>query len=142
MGRMHSKGKGISGSSLPFKRTAPSWVKTSADEVSSHYTRAVAEDAPVSSPHPLLGSPLGTGRPSRGHPSVAGQHGGEISRPHVLFGAYYCPGPRKTPIRVPARETELFVSLERACFGPVARLRWEDAISSQQWFLLTRIRRV
>ena len=32
MGRMHSKGKGISGSALPYKRTAPSWVKTSADE--------------------------------------------------------------------------------------------------------------
>ena len=30
MGRMHSKGKGISRRSLPYKRTAPSWVKQSA----------------------------------------------------------------------------------------------------------------
>merc|ERR1712080_497713 len=30
MGRMHSKGKGISRRSLPYKRTPPSWVKQSA----------------------------------------------------------------------------------------------------------------
>merc|ERR1711937_547345 len=30
MGRMHSKGKGIARRSLPYKRTAPSWVKQSA----------------------------------------------------------------------------------------------------------------
>merc|ERR1712072_141380 len=32
MGRMHSKGKGIARRSLPYKRTAPSWVKQSAGE--------------------------------------------------------------------------------------------------------------
>jgi small subunit ribosomal protein S13e len=33
MGRMHSKGKGISKSSLPYKRNPPSWLKISAQEV-------------------------------------------------------------------------------------------------------------
>ena len=33
MGRMHSKGKGISKSALPYSRTPPSWLKTSPEEV-------------------------------------------------------------------------------------------------------------
>jgi small subunit ribosomal protein S13e len=33
MGRMHSKGKGISKSSLPYKRNPPSWLKISSQEV-------------------------------------------------------------------------------------------------------------
>jgi small subunit ribosomal protein S13e len=33
MGRMHTNGKGIASSALPYKRTPPSWLKTSAAEV-------------------------------------------------------------------------------------------------------------
>lgn len=33
MGRMHSKGKGMSSSALPYKRSAPSWLKTTSQEV-------------------------------------------------------------------------------------------------------------
>jgi small subunit ribosomal protein S13e len=33
MGRMHSKGKGISRSSLPYSRRPPSWLKTTPEEV-------------------------------------------------------------------------------------------------------------
>jgi small subunit ribosomal protein S13e len=33
MGRMHSSGKGMSSSALPYKRTAPSWLKTTGQEV-------------------------------------------------------------------------------------------------------------
>lgn len=33
MGRMHNPGKGISGSSLPYKRTPPSWLKLTASDV-------------------------------------------------------------------------------------------------------------
>ncbi|CAG5113745.1 Oidioi.mRNA.OKI2018_I69.chr2.g7835.t1.cds [Oikopleura dioica] len=33
MGRMHAPGKGISGSALPYRRSVPSWQKTSAEEV-------------------------------------------------------------------------------------------------------------
>jgi small subunit ribosomal protein S13e len=33
MGRMHSKGKGISSSATPYSRTAPSWLKLTPDSV-------------------------------------------------------------------------------------------------------------
>ena len=33
MGRLHSKGKGISASALPYSRTAPAWLKTTPDQV-------------------------------------------------------------------------------------------------------------
>ncbi|KAJ1419151.1 S15/NS1, RNA-binding [Sesbania bispinosa] len=33
MGRMHSSGKGISSSALPYKRTPPSWLKISSQDV-------------------------------------------------------------------------------------------------------------
>ena len=36
MGRMHSNGKGISKSARPYRRTPPSWLKTSAEDVESH----------------------------------------------------------------------------------------------------------
>ncbi|KAL1060914.1 hypothetical protein V6Z11_1Z059400 [Gossypium hirsutum] len=32
MGRMHSRGKGISASALPYKRTPPSWLKISSQD--------------------------------------------------------------------------------------------------------------
>eukprot|EP01123_Difflugia_compressa_P009258 TRINITY_DN300_c0_g1_i1.p1 TRINITY_DN300_c0_g1~~TRINITY_DN300_c0_g1_i1.p1 ORF type:complete len:152 (-),score=18.19 TRINITY_DN300_c0_g1_i1:161-616(-) len=34
MGRMYSSGKGISGSAIPFKRTPPSWLKLTSENVS------------------------------------------------------------------------------------------------------------
>ncbi|OMH82591.1 40S ribosomal protein S13 [Zancudomyces culisetae] len=33
MGRMHTPGKGMSSSALPYRRTPPAWVKTTPDEV-------------------------------------------------------------------------------------------------------------
>ncbi|XP_050876170.1 40S ribosomal protein S13-like [Lathyrus oleraceus] len=33
MGSMHSGGKGISSSALPYKRTSPSWIKISSQDV-------------------------------------------------------------------------------------------------------------
>ncbi|KAJ0054245.1 hypothetical protein Pint_00233 [Pistacia integerrima] len=33
MGRMHSRGKGISSSALPYKRTSPSWLKISSGDI-------------------------------------------------------------------------------------------------------------
>src|ERR1043165_768956 len=33
MGRMHAPGKGISRSALPYRRTPPSWLKTTPDDV-------------------------------------------------------------------------------------------------------------
>jgi len=36
MGRMHSQGKGISQSALPYKRTVPTWLKIGKNEVVDH----------------------------------------------------------------------------------------------------------
>jgi small subunit ribosomal protein S13e len=36
---MHAPGKGIAGSALPYKRTAPSWLKTQPSDVESHVTK-------------------------------------------------------------------------------------------------------
>lgn len=33
MGRLHSKGKGISASAIPYSRTPPSWLKMTPDQV-------------------------------------------------------------------------------------------------------------
>ncbi|EXB85812.1 40S ribosomal protein S13 [Morus notabilis] len=35
MDRMHSRGKGISASALPYKRTPPSWLKISSQDLAS-----------------------------------------------------------------------------------------------------------
>lgn len=36
---MHAPGKGISSSALPYRRTPPSWLKTTPDEVVEHICR-------------------------------------------------------------------------------------------------------
>ena len=33
MGRLHSKGKGIAGSTVPYSRTPPAWLKTTPEQV-------------------------------------------------------------------------------------------------------------
>lgn len=33
MGRLHSKGKGISASAVPYSRSAPAWLKTTPEQV-------------------------------------------------------------------------------------------------------------
>jgi small subunit ribosomal protein S13e len=39
MGRMHSNGKGMADSALPYKRTPPSWLKTTSHDVTEHVTK-------------------------------------------------------------------------------------------------------
>lgn len=36
MGRMHSGGKGMASSALPYKRTPPSWAKATPKDVEEH----------------------------------------------------------------------------------------------------------
>ena len=36
MGRMHSSGKGMASSAIPYKRTPPSWAKATAKDVEEH----------------------------------------------------------------------------------------------------------
>jgi hypothetical protein len=45
MGRMHSKGKGIAASALPYKTSAPSWCKATGAEVSKAHI-SIAAQAP------------------------------------------------------------------------------------------------
>ncbi|RCV30318.1 hypothetical protein SEVIR_6G084600v4 [Setaria viridis] len=40
MGRMHSRGKGISSSALPYKRTPPTWLKPATSDVEEMITKA------------------------------------------------------------------------------------------------------
>jgi len=39
MGRLHSKGKGISSSAIPYSRNPPAWLKTTPDQVVEHICR-------------------------------------------------------------------------------------------------------
>ncbi|VDO41210.1 unnamed protein product [Onchocerca flexuosa] len=39
MGRMHNPGKGISQSALPYRRSVPTWLKLSSEEVQEQITR-------------------------------------------------------------------------------------------------------
>ncbi|KAF2754328.1 hypothetical protein EJ05DRAFT_514324 [Pseudovirgaria hyperparasitica] len=45
MGRLHSNGKGISSSALPYSRTAPAWLKTSPDQVVDMICKAARKGA-------------------------------------------------------------------------------------------------
>ncbi|KAF3484050.1 chromate ion transporter [Arthroderma uncinatum] len=45
MGRLHSNGKGISASALPYSRTAPAWVKTTPDQVVDHICKMAKKGA-------------------------------------------------------------------------------------------------
>lgn len=44
MGRMHSKGKGKSRSALPYKRTPPSWLKLTSQEVRLCFQLSIFND--------------------------------------------------------------------------------------------------
>ncbi|CAD6258700.1 unnamed protein product [Miscanthus lutarioriparius] len=44
MGRMHSRGKGISSSALPYKRTPPTWLKIATTEVEEMITKSAKKD--------------------------------------------------------------------------------------------------
>lgn len=39
MGRMHNPGKGISQSALPYRRSVPTWLKLTSEEVQEQITR-------------------------------------------------------------------------------------------------------
>jgi small subunit ribosomal protein S13e len=39
MGRMHSKGKGISSSALPYKKSPPTWLKITTQEIEEHVVK-------------------------------------------------------------------------------------------------------
>ncbi|KAI1808365.1 40S ribosomal protein S13 [Daldinia bambusicola] len=45
MGRLHSKGKGISASALPYSRTPPAWLKTTPAQVEEQICRLARKGA-------------------------------------------------------------------------------------------------
>ncbi|KAH7123640.1 ribosomal S13/S15 N-terminal domain-containing protein [Dendryphion nanum] len=45
MGRLHSNGKGISSSAIPYSRTAPAWVKTTPEQITDHITKLAKKGA-------------------------------------------------------------------------------------------------
>eukprot|EP01100_Stratorugosa_tubuloviscum_P003417 TRINITY_DN1828_c0_g1_i1.p1 TRINITY_DN1828_c0_g1~~TRINITY_DN1828_c0_g1_i1.p1 ORF type:complete len:152 (-),score=79.08 TRINITY_DN1828_c0_g1_i1:123-578(-) len=73
MGRMHSKGKGISGSAIPYRRTPPSWVKASAQDVCSQVCKLAKKGYKPSQIGALL-------RDSHGIPLVRTVTGNKIVR--------------------------------------------------------------
>jgi len=68
MGRMHSNGKGLSSSALPYKRTPPSWCKTTPTDVVEHITKLARKGMTPSSIGVLL-------RDQHGVPQVGGPAG-------------------------------------------------------------------
>ncbi|KGO75784.1 Ribosomal protein S13/S15, N-terminal [Penicillium italicum] len=45
MGRLHSKGKGIASSAIPYSRAAPAWLKTTPDQVVDHICKLAKKGA-------------------------------------------------------------------------------------------------
>ncbi|KAJ1994048.1 ribosomal 40S subunit protein S13 [Dimargaris cristalligena] len=73
MGRMYGSGKGISRSSIPYRRTAPNWAKTGADEV----VETICKFAKKGMPPSQIGAQL---RDSHGVPLVRVLTGTKIVR--------------------------------------------------------------
>ncbi|PKI85767.1 ribosomal 40S subunit protein S13 [Malassezia vespertilionis] len=73
MGRMHSKGKGISASALPYVRAPPAWLKTPAEEVVVMITKLARKGITPSQ----IGAQL---RDSQGIPQVRYVTGNKILR--------------------------------------------------------------
>ncbi|XP_010524369.1 PREDICTED: 40S ribosomal protein S13-1 [Tarenaya hassleriana] len=73
MGRMHSRGKGISASALPYKRTPPSWLKTSPQDVDESICKFAKKGLTPSQIGVIL-------RDSHGIPQVKSVTGSKILR--------------------------------------------------------------
>ena len=87
MGRLHSKGKGISASAVPYSRNPPSWLKTSPEDVVDQIVKLSRKG--------LTPSQIGvTLRDSHGIPQVRFVTGNKILRILKSNGAYgfilYC----------------------------------------------------
>ncbi|WOO77387.1 40S ribosomal protein S13 [Vanrija pseudolonga] len=73
MGRMHSKGKGISASALPYRRSQPSWSKATSDEVADQIFKLARRGLSPSQIGVIL-------RDSHGIPQVKSVTGNKILR--------------------------------------------------------------
>ena len=73
MGRMHSKGKGISRRCLPYRKAPPSWVQISSSDLTEQIVKLAKKGASPSSFGVVL-------RDSYGIPQVKGVTGSKILR--------------------------------------------------------------
>ena len=73
MGRMHSKGKGISRRCLPYRKAPPSWVQISSSDLTEQIVKLAKKGASPSSIGVVL-------RDSYGIPQVKGVTGSKILR--------------------------------------------------------------
>ncbi|DBA96069.1 hypothetical protein WJX77_000038 [Trebouxia sp. C0004] len=73
MGRMHSRGKGMSSSALPYKKSPPSWLKTCSGEVEELIAKFAKKGATPSQIGVML-------RDSHGVPQVNGITGSKVLR--------------------------------------------------------------
>ena len=73
MGRMHAPGKGISSSALPYRRSAPSWLKTSPAQVIDQICKFAKKGLTPSQIGVLL-------RDSHGIPQVRSVTGNKVLR--------------------------------------------------------------
>ena len=62
MGRMHSKGKGISKSAIPYRRTPPTWLKHNADDITKMICTYATKGTPPSKIGILLRDQSGVGQ--------------------------------------------------------------------------------
>nr|POF20039.1 40s ribosomal protein s13 [Quercus suber] len=82
MGRLHSNGKGISASAIPYSRTPPSWLKVTPDQVVDQICKAAKKGATPSQIGVML-------RDSQGVAQVKIVTGNKILR--ILKGAGLAP---------------------------------------------------
>lgn len=80
MGRLHSKGKGISSSAIPYSRTPPAWLKTTPEQVVDHICKLAKKGATPSQIGVVL-------RDSHGVAQVKIVTGMEFSQPRLLCSA-------------------------------------------------------
>ncbi|RSH77370.1 ribosomal 40S subunit protein S13 [Apiotrichum porosum] len=73
MGRMHSKGKGMSASALPYRRSQPSWSKATAEEVADQIFKLARRGLSPSQIGVIL-------RDSHGIPQVKSVTGNKVLR--------------------------------------------------------------
>eukprot|EP01128_Nolandella_sp_AFSM9_P001367 TRINITY_DN114_c0_g1_i1.p2 TRINITY_DN114_c0_g1~~TRINITY_DN114_c0_g1_i1.p2 ORF type:complete len:152 (+),score=32.44 TRINITY_DN114_c0_g1_i1:32-487(+) len=64
MGRMYGNGKGISASAIPYKRSAPSWLKISPEQVNEHVCKLARKGLTPSQIGVLLRDAHGIGQVS------------------------------------------------------------------------------
>ena len=107
MGRMHSKGKGMSSSALPYKRSAPSWCKTTAAEVKESICKLARKGATPSQIGVLLRDSNGIPQVRRCSLALVGPVGPQLgcaggfwregASMHASAWSLHAPGPTRLP---------------------------------------------